>query len=100
MEVTTPETKRQVLEVMEALRRDDVKGWDMQPDGSYIKAESIFDKNDTSVPAEEVLISRGGSGAVWYIIGAVVLLAAIAAVLLAVLKRKGSSGTGAASIRL
>ena len=68
--------------------------------GSYIKAESIFDKNDTSVPAEEVLISRGGSGAVWYIIGAVVLLAAIAAVLLAVLKRKGSSGTGAASIRL
>ena len=39
-EVVTPETRRQVLEVMDALRRDDVKGWDMQPDGSYIKAES------------------------------------------------------------
>ena len=39
-EVTTPETRRQVLEVMDALRRDDVKGWDMQPDGSYVKAES------------------------------------------------------------
>ena len=39
-EVRTPETRRQVLEVMEALRRDDVKGWDMQPDGSYRKAES------------------------------------------------------------
>ncbi len=25
---------------MEALRRDDVKGWDMQPDGSYRKAEA------------------------------------------------------------
>ena len=38
VEVTTPETRRQVLEVMEAFRRDDVKGWDMQPDGSYLKA--------------------------------------------------------------
>jgi polyphosphate kinase len=37
-EVTTQETRRQVLELMEALRRDDVKGWDMQPDGSYTKA--------------------------------------------------------------
>ncbi len=40
VEVTTPETRRQVLEVMEALRRDDVKGWDMQPDGTYRKADS------------------------------------------------------------
>ena len=38
VEVTTPETRQQVLEVMEAIRRDDVKGWDMQPDGSYVKA--------------------------------------------------------------
>ena len=38
--VTTPETRLQVLEVMEAIRRDDVKGWDMQPDGSYTKAAS------------------------------------------------------------
>ena len=38
--VTTPETRLQVLEVMEAIRRDDVKGWDMQPDGSYTKADT------------------------------------------------------------
>ncbi len=37
-EVKTPETRAQVLEVMEAIRRDDVKGWDMQPDGTYRKA--------------------------------------------------------------
>jgi polyphosphate kinase len=40
VEVTTPETRRQVLELMAALRRDDVKGWDMQSDGSYTKAEA------------------------------------------------------------
>ena len=39
-EVTTEETRRQVLEVMEAIRADDVKGWDMQPDGTYGKAEA------------------------------------------------------------
>jgi len=39
-EVTTPETRAQVLEVMEAFRQDDVKGWDLQPDGSYVKASS------------------------------------------------------------
>ena len=39
-EVTTAETRLQVLEVMDAFRRDDVKGWDMQPDGSYTKAET------------------------------------------------------------
>ncbi len=38
VEVRSPETRRQVLEVMEAFRNDDVKGWDMQPDGSYRKA--------------------------------------------------------------
>ena len=38
--VSTPETRAQVLEVMEAIRSDDVKGWDMQPDGSYRKAET------------------------------------------------------------
>ena len=38
-EVTTPETKEQVLEVMEAFRQDDVKGWEMRPDGSYGKVE-------------------------------------------------------------
>ncbi len=38
-EVVTPETKAQVLEVMEAFRQDDVKGWEMRPDGSYGKAE-------------------------------------------------------------
>ena len=39
-EVRTPETRAQVLEVLEAIRRDDVKGWDMQPDGTYRKAET------------------------------------------------------------
>ena len=39
-EVTTEDTRRQVLEVMEAFRRDDVKGWDMLPDGTYVKAEA------------------------------------------------------------
>ena len=39
-EVVTPETRAQVLEVMDALRGDDVKGWDMQPDGTYRKAEA------------------------------------------------------------
>ena len=39
IEVTTPETRSQVLEIMDALRRDDVKGWDMQPDGSYGKTD-------------------------------------------------------------
>ncbi len=38
--VSTPETRAQVLEVMEAIRSDDVKGWDMQPDGSYRKADA------------------------------------------------------------
>ncbi len=40
IEITAPETRRQVLEVMDAIRSDDVKGWDMQSDGSYRKAES------------------------------------------------------------
>ena len=39
IEVTTPDTRAQVLEIMDALRRDDVKGWDMQPDGSYSKTD-------------------------------------------------------------
>ena len=38
MELTAPETRQQVLEVMEAFRQDDVKGWDMAADGSYHKA--------------------------------------------------------------
>ncbi|MBO4830996.1 MAG: polyphosphate kinase 1, partial [Oscillospiraceae bacterium] len=38
VEVTDPDIREQVLEVMEAFRQDDVKGWDMQPDGTYLKA--------------------------------------------------------------
>ncbi len=38
VEVKEPEIRAQVLEVLEAFRGDDVKGWDMQPDGSYSKA--------------------------------------------------------------
>ena len=38
IEVRSDETKRQVLEVMEAFRRDDVKGWDMLSDGSYVRS--------------------------------------------------------------
>ncbi len=37
VEVTDPDIREQVLEVMEAFRQDDVKGWDMQPDGTYTK---------------------------------------------------------------
>jgi polyphosphate kinase len=37
VEVTDPDIREQVLEVMEAGRQDDVKGWDMQPDGTYTK---------------------------------------------------------------
>ncbi len=37
IEVVTEDTRRQVLEVMEAFRRDREKGWSMQPDGSYVK---------------------------------------------------------------
>ena len=40
VEVTDPEIRAQVLEVLEAFRQDDVKGWDMQSDGSYAKAEA------------------------------------------------------------
>ncbi len=40
VEVRTPETKRQALEVIEAARQDDVRGWDMQPDGSYRRSEA------------------------------------------------------------
>jgi len=39
VEVGDPDIRAQVLEVMEAFRRDDVKGWDMQPDGTYLKAD-------------------------------------------------------------
>ncbi len=39
VEVSDPEIRTQVLEVLEALRQDDVKGWDMLPDGSYRKAD-------------------------------------------------------------
>ena len=38
MEVKEPAIREQVLEVLEAFRQDDVKGWEMQPDGSYRKA--------------------------------------------------------------
>ena len=40
VQVTSPEARNQVLEVMDAFRSDDVKGWDMLPDGSYRKAEA------------------------------------------------------------
>lgn len=40
VELTAPETRQQVLEIMDAFRQDDVKGWDMAPDGSYHKAVS------------------------------------------------------------
>lgn len=35
--ITDAETRQQVLEVLSACRQDDVKGWDMAPDGSYHK---------------------------------------------------------------
>ena len=38
IEVRSEDTRQQVLEVMDAFRRDDVKGWDMLADGSYVKS--------------------------------------------------------------
>ena len=40
VEVTDPDVRKQVLEVMNALRADDVRGWDMQSDGSYVKTDA------------------------------------------------------------
>ena len=40
LEVTDADVRRQVLEVLDAIRADDVRGWDMQPDGIYVKAAS------------------------------------------------------------
>ena len=39
-EVKDPDLRSQVLEIMEAIRQDDVKGWDMQPDGTYRKSDA------------------------------------------------------------
>lgn len=39
IECVTPETREGVLYVMDALRADKEKSWDMLPDGSYIRAE-------------------------------------------------------------
>jgi polyphosphate kinase len=44
-EVLEEDIKAQVLELMAAFRQDDVKGWDMQPDGSYRKAENPSGEN-------------------------------------------------------
>ena len=40
VEVKDPDLRRQVLEITEAIRQDDVKGWDMQPDGTYRKSDT------------------------------------------------------------
>ena len=37
MEAESPEIREQLLEVMAAYRCDTEKGWDMQPDGSYVR---------------------------------------------------------------
>ena len=44
-EIRDGELRAQVLELMAAFRQDDVKGWDMQPDGSYRKAEKPAGEN-------------------------------------------------------
>ncbi len=44
-EVRDPELRSQVLELMEAFRQDGVKGWDMQSDGSYRKADKPYGEN-------------------------------------------------------
>ncbi len=38
VEITSPDIQEQVMEVMDAFRHDDVKGWIMMSDGSYRKA--------------------------------------------------------------
>lgn len=38
IECTSPETRQPVLDILEALRADRAKGWNMQPDGSYTRS--------------------------------------------------------------
>lgn len=38
-EVKTPETREEVLAILDSMRRDNCKAWLMQPDGSYVRAQ-------------------------------------------------------------
>ena len=39
MEAVTPDTREQLNEILDALRVDREKGWQMQPDGTYVLEE-------------------------------------------------------------
>lgn len=38
-EVKTPETREEVLAILDSMRRDNCKAWLMQPDGGYVRAQ-------------------------------------------------------------
>lgn len=40
-EVTTPETREEVLAILDSMRRDNCKAWLMQPDGGYVRAQPV-----------------------------------------------------------
>ena len=73
MEAVTPDTRAQLNEILDALRVDKEKGWQMQPDGTYVLEEGsegtssqealyrYFSKRKVSLhpPQPEVVLSAG-----------------------------------------
>ena len=73
MEAVTPDTREQLNEILDALRVDKEKGWQMQPDGTYVLEEGsegtssqealyrYFSKRKVSLhpPQPEVVLSAG-----------------------------------------
>ncbi|MBQ6513685.1 MAG: polyphosphate kinase 1 [Clostridia bacterium] len=73
MEAVTPDTREQLNEILDALRVDREKGWQMQPDGTYVLEEGsegtssqealyrYFSKRKVSLhpPQPEVVLSAG-----------------------------------------
>ena len=73
MEAVTPDTREQLNEILDALRVDKEKGWQMQPDGTYLLEEGsegtssqealyrYFSKRKVSLhpPQPEVVLSAG-----------------------------------------
>ena len=73
MEAVTPDTREQLNEILDALRVDKEKGWQMQPDGTYVLEEGsegtssqealyrYFRKRKVSLhpPQPEVVLSAG-----------------------------------------
>ncbi|MBR3333022.1 MAG: polyphosphate kinase 1 [Clostridia bacterium] len=50
MEAVTPDTREQLNEILDALRVDKEKGWQMQPDGTY-----VLEENNEGTSSQEAL---------------------------------------------